>query len=53
VLARTGARRRGARVRKRLLDSIGTVARERIVGPVRAVLQRHRATREALDRAAG
>jgi GTP-binding protein EngB required for normal cell division len=53
VLARTGARRRGARVRKRLLDSIGTVARERIVGPVRAVLQRHRTTREALDRAAG
>ena len=51
VLARTGARRRGARVRKRLLDSIGTVARERIVGPVRVVLERHRATRQALDRA--
>jgi GTP-binding protein EngB required for normal cell division len=52
VLARAGARRRGARVRKRLVESIGAVARERIVGPVRAVLDRHRATREALDRAA-
>jgi len=52
VLARTGARRRGARVHRRLLESIGTVARERIVAPVRAVLDRHRAAREALDRAA-
>jgi len=52
VLARTGARRRGARVRKRLLDAITTVAHERIVAPVRAVLDRHRATRDALDRAA-
>jgi hypothetical protein len=52
VLARTGARRRGAKVRRRLLESIGAVARERIVGPVRAVLDRHRVTRAALDRAA-
>ena len=52
VLARTGARRRGARVHRQLLESIGTVARQRIIGPVRAVLDRHRAAREALDRAA-
>jgi len=49
ALARVGARRRGQAVRKRLLDAVDGVARERIVGPVRVVLDRHRATRVALD----
>ena len=51
VLGRTGARRRGQRIRRRLTDQIAEVARERIVGPVRSVLDRHRATRESLDKA--
>ncbi|TPG19861.1 ABC transporter [Pedococcus bigeumensis] len=51
TLGRTGARRRGQQIRRRLTDQIAEVARERIVGPVRAVLERHRTTRESLDRA--
>jgi GTP-binding protein EngB required for normal cell division len=51
TLGRTGARRRGQRIRRRLTDQIADVARERIVGPVRLVLERHRITRESLDRA--
>jgi hypothetical protein len=51
TLGRTGARRRGQRIRRRLTEQIAEVARERIVGPVRSVLERHRTTREALDRA--
>ena len=51
TLGRTGARRRGQRIRRRLTDQIAEVARERIVGPVRSVLERHRTTRESLDRA--
>jgi GTP-binding protein EngB required for normal cell division len=51
VFARTGARRRGERIRRTLMASIEGVARERIIGPVREVLERHRATREALARA--
>ncbi len=51
ALGRTGARRRGERIRRRLTEQVAEVARERIVGPVRAVLGRHRATRESLDRA--
>ena len=49
--ARTGARRRAELIRRRLHDSVAGVAAERIVAPVRAVLRRHRATREQLDRA--
>jgi hypothetical protein len=51
TLGRTGARRRGQRIRRRLTDQIADVAHERIVGPVRSVLERHRITRESLDRA--
>jgi hypothetical protein len=51
TLGRAGARRRGQRVRSMLTDKVAGVARERIVGPVRLVLDRHRATRESLDRA--
>ncbi|KQZ87671.1 ABC transporter [Phycicoccus sp. Root563] len=50
-LARIGARRRGQVIRGRLTDAVAAVAAERIVGPVRAVLARHRAAREGLDRA--
>jgi hypothetical protein len=51
VLARTGARRRGERIRRTLMEAVEGVAVQRIIGPVRAVLERHRATREALARA--
>ena len=51
TLGRTGARRRGRRIRGRLTDQVAEVARERIVAPVRSVLDRHRTTRESLDRA--
>ena len=50
-LAVVGARRRGQRIRARLLEAVSGVAAERIVAPVRAVLGSHRAAREALDRA--
>ncbi|KRF24420.1 YfjP family GTPase [Phycicoccus sp. Soil803] len=51
ALGRRGARRRGRQIRRRLTDKVAEVAGERIVGPVRAVLERHRRTRESLDRA--
>jgi GTP-binding protein EngB required for normal cell division/fumarate reductase subunit D len=47
--ARVGARHRGQRIRKRLTDAVAAVAHERIVAPVREVLERHRLTRESLD----
>jgi hypothetical protein len=50
-LAVVGSRRRGQLIRSRLLEAVSGVAAERIVAPVRAVLARHRETREALDRA--
>ena len=50
-LAQRGARRRGERIRQRLLGAVAGVAGERIVEPVRVVLARHRDTRRALDRA--
>lgn len=51
--ARLGARRRARVVEKRLRSAVAGVAEERIVGPVNAVLERHAATREALDTARG
>ena len=51
ALGRRGARRRGQQIRARLMEKVSGVAAERIVGPVRAVLDRHRLTRESLDRA--
>ena len=50
--ARIGARRRGRVMDKRLRAAIETVARDHIVLPVERVLERHAATRTALDRAA-
>jgi hypothetical protein len=49
VLAGGAARRRGRRARSRLLEAVAVVARDRVTGPVDAVLADHRATREALD----
>jgi predicted GTPase len=51
-LAGIGARRRGAVIDRRLRESISTVADERILAPVTAILQRHRETREHLAAAA-
>jgi hypothetical protein len=51
-LARIGARRRAAVMERRLRSSIETVADAEIVAPVRRVLERHAATREALRHAA-
>ena len=51
ALGRRGARRRGQQIRRRLNDKVAEAAAERIIGPVRAVLARHRLTRESLDRA--
>ena len=51
--ARIGARRRTAAIGKRLTGAVAKVADERIVIPVDEVLDRHRETREHLDRAAG
>ena len=51
-LARIGARRRREVIARRLRDSVGVVARELVVAPVQAVLDRHRRTRERLDTAA-
>ncbi|MBM6399110.1 50S ribosome-binding GTPase [Phycicoccus sp. MQZ13P-5] len=51
-LARIGARRRGAVMDERLRASIAGVADGQVLGPVRRVLERHAATREALRHAA-
>ncbi|MEI2826195.1 MAG: ABC transporter, partial [Dermatophilaceae bacterium] len=51
LLVGVGARRRGRLIEGRLRTSIAAVARERIVDPVAAVLDRHARTRERLDRA--
>lgn len=50
-LASVGGRRRARTMERRLRDSIDVVATETVVDPVRAVLDRHRRTRELLDRA--
>jgi len=51
--ARIGARRRTAMIGKRLTEAVAKVADERIVIPILEVLDRHRETRQHLDRAAG
>jgi GTP-binding protein EngB required for normal cell division len=51
-LARVGGRRRARAMERRLRESITEVTDEHILKPVGAVLERHRATREHLDRAA-
>ncbi|HKX65795.1 MAG TPA: GTPase [Intrasporangium sp.] len=51
--ARIGARRRTAMIGKRLTEAVANVADERIIVPVDEVLDRHRETRQHLDRAAG
>jgi GTP-binding protein EngB required for normal cell division len=51
-LARVGGRRRAKVMEKRLRESIADVADEHIVAPVAQVLDRHRETREHIDRAA-
>ncbi|HHU09883.1 MAG TPA: ABC transporter [Intrasporangiaceae bacterium] len=51
-LAAAGGRRRARRMERRLRDSIETAATETITDPVRAVLDRHRRTRELLEQAA-
>lgn len=52
-LASVGGRRRARSMERRLRQSIDEVATENVVDPVRAVLDRHRRTRELLDQAAG
>jgi GTP-binding protein EngB required for normal cell division len=52
-VAGRAAHRRADRARTRLLDAVAAVARDRVTGPVRAVLTDHRATRESLDAVAG
>lgn len=49
--ARVGARRRATKAGKRLREAISSVAGDRIVTPVAAVLARHARVRELLDRA--
>ena len=51
AMGRVGARRRKVLVAARLQDSVGQVARDRLVAPVQQVLDRHRMTREFLDAA--
>jgi GTP-binding protein EngB required for normal cell division len=51
-LAGVGARRRGQRIRRQLTSAVAEVAEQRILAPVRVVLERHRTAREALERAA-
>ena len=51
VLGRAGARHRRAVVEKRLRSAIADVATDQLVEPVRAVLDRHRVTRERLEAA--
>jgi GTP-binding protein EngB required for normal cell division len=51
--AKVGARHRKAVIAKRLGVSIAAVSDERLIGPIGAVLERHRQTRVHLDEAAG
>lgn len=49
LLGRVGARRRRRLIASRLDDAIETVASQRLVEPVRLVVERHRTTRTKLD----
>ena len=49
LLGRIGARRRRRLIASRLDDAIETVASQRLVEPVRLVVERHRTTRTNLD----
>ena len=49
LLGRVGARRRRRLIASRLDDAIETVASQRLVEPVRLVVERHRTTRTNLD----
>jgi hypothetical protein len=51
ILGRIGGRRRKSRVASRLHDAVAQVARDRLLAPVREILDRHRTTRESLDAA--
>jgi hypothetical protein len=51
AIGRLGGRRRKVKVAGRLRDSVAQVARDRLVAPVQAILDRHRMTRESLDAA--
>ncbi len=51
LLARPAARRRRAKVSRRLREAVAVVASAQAVAPVVAVLTRHRLTREHLDQA--
>ncbi|QDO89400.1 ABC transporter [Ornithinimicrobium ciconiae] len=52
ALARVGARRRRDAIEKRLAGSVAEVAREHVSVPVKAVLERHKQTRQQLQAAA-
>jgi len=49
AIGRVGARRRKAFVGARLREAVAQVARDRLVAPVREVLDRHRMTRDHLE----
>jgi GTP-binding protein EngB required for normal cell division len=51
AIGRLGGRRRKAFVAVRLREAVAQVARDRLVAPVQAVLDRHRMTREHLETA--
>jgi hypothetical protein len=51
VLTRVGARRRRVLVGARLRSAIADAATDQLVEPVRAVLDRHRETRDRLEAA--
>ncbi|MBD2758422.1 50S ribosome-binding GTPase [Yimella sp. cx-573] len=51
-LARRGAARRAEKARRRLRAAVAEVGEREVIAPVQEVLAQHRATREALDRAA-
>jgi len=51
IMAGVGARRRSTSVERRLRSAVADVADEYILAPVAEVLERHRTTRQALERA--
>jgi GTP-binding protein EngB required for normal cell division len=51
AMGRVGARRRRVLIAARLRKAVAQVARDRLVGPVQEILDRHRMTREHLEAA--